>query len=151
LLYSIHGPFAMAGYIRNMAVLLPVMATMVGGAGAMVPHSSAAARLDRASCLRLRGGGNVLSKLQDILPLVQRSGPKIIISGAPASGKGTQCELIVEKFGVVKCALCPRNQTPHAQAETQERAEESAARRPSRVGCEPWFDWFLLCCPTCPG
>jgi hypothetical protein len=100
----------MAGYIRNMAVLLPVMATMVGGAGAMVPHSSAAARLDRASCLRLRGGGNVLSKLQEFrekLPLVQRSGPKIIISGAPASGKGTQCELIVEKFGVVKCALCP--------------------------------------------
>eukprot|EP00961_Rhodomonas_salina_P154541 2081699-Rhodomonas_salina.1 len=25
----------------------------------------------------------------------------IIIAGAPASGKGTQCELIVEKFGVV--------------------------------------------------
>lgn len=27
--------------------------------------------------------------------------PKIIISGAPASGKGTQCEFIVNKFGVV--------------------------------------------------
>ncbi|KAJ1481886.1 adenylate kinase-domain-containing protein [Baffinella frigidus] len=27
--------------------------------------------------------------------------PRIIIAGAPASGKGTQCELIVEKFGVV--------------------------------------------------
>jgi len=27
--------------------------------------------------------------------------PKIIIAGAPASGKGTQCEFIVEKFGVV--------------------------------------------------
>eukprot|EP00961_Rhodomonas_salina_P187958 2536824-Rhodomonas_salina.1 len=26
---------------------------------------------------------------------------QIIIAGAPASGKGTQCELIVEKFGVV--------------------------------------------------
>jgi cytidylate kinase len=26
---------------------------------------------------------------------------KIIISGAPASGKGTQCEIIKEKFGVV--------------------------------------------------
>uniref|UniRef100_A0A7S1E190 Adenylate kinase active site lid domain-containing protein n=1 Tax=Hemiselmis andersenii TaxID=464988 RepID=A0A7S1E190_HEMAN len=26
---------------------------------------------------------------------------RIIIAGAPASGKGTQCELIVEKFGVV--------------------------------------------------
>lgn len=29
------------------------------------------------------------------------AGPNIIISGAPASGKGTQCEFIVEKFGVV--------------------------------------------------
>jgi adenylate kinase len=29
------------------------------------------------------------------------SAPKIIISGAPASGKGTQCEFIVQKFGVV--------------------------------------------------
>jgi adenylate kinase len=26
---------------------------------------------------------------------------RIIISGAPASGKGTQCEIIKEKFGVV--------------------------------------------------
>jgi hypothetical protein len=96
--------------MANIAVLLAVMAMMVGGSGATVLHSGAAARLDRASCLRLRGGGNVLSKLQEFrekLPLVQRSGPKIIISGAPASGKGTQCELIVEKFGVVKCALCP--------------------------------------------
>ena len=25
--------------------------------------------------------------------------PKIIISGGPASGKGTQCELIVDKYG----------------------------------------------------
>ncbi|KAJ1476287.1 adenylate kinase-domain-containing protein, partial [Baffinella frigidus] len=30
------------------------------------------------------------------------AGPKkIIISGAPASGKGTQCEFLVQKFGVV--------------------------------------------------
>ncbi|CAM9554560.1 unnamed protein product, partial [Discosporangium mesarthrocarpum] len=29
------------------------------------------------------------------------SGPRIIISGAPASGKGTQCELIKERYGVV--------------------------------------------------
>ena len=27
--------------------------------------------------------------------------PKIVIAGAPASGKGTQCELIVKRFGVV--------------------------------------------------
>lgn len=29
------------------------------------------------------------------------AGPKVIIAGAPASGKGTQCEFIVEKQGVV--------------------------------------------------
>ena len=27
--------------------------------------------------------------------------PKLIIAGAPASGKGTQCEIIKEKYGVV--------------------------------------------------
>jgi adenylate kinase len=27
--------------------------------------------------------------------------PKLIIASAPASGKGTQCELIKEKYGVV--------------------------------------------------
>lgn len=32
----------------------------------------------------------------------EKEGPiKIIIAGAPASGKGTQCEVIKEKFGVV--------------------------------------------------
>mmetsp|Transcript_21271 Transcript_21271/g.43429 ORF Transcript_21271/g.43429 Transcript_21271/m.43429 type:complete len:290 (+) Transcript_21271:84-953(+) len=30
-----------------------------------------------------------------------RKAPKLIIAGAPASGKGTQCEIIKEKFGVV--------------------------------------------------
>jgi adenylate kinase len=30
-----------------------------------------------------------------------RKSPKLIIAGAPASGKGTQCELIKEKYGVV--------------------------------------------------
>jgi adenylate kinase len=30
-----------------------------------------------------------------------KNGKKVIISGAPASGKGTQCEVIKEKFGVV--------------------------------------------------
>lgn len=30
-----------------------------------------------------------------------QDGIKIIIAGAPASGKGTQCEIIKEKFGVV--------------------------------------------------
>ncbi|CAN0589470.1 unnamed protein product [Ectocarpus sp. 12 AP-2014] len=29
------------------------------------------------------------------------SAPKIIIAGAPASGKGTQCSMIKERYGVV--------------------------------------------------
>lgn len=28
-------------------------------------------------------------------------GPRIIIAGAPASGKGTQCSMIKERYGVV--------------------------------------------------
>ena len=52
-------------------------------------------------CMRLRGGGNVLSDLKARVGLPARAGPKIIISGAPASGKGTQCEFIVNNFGVV--------------------------------------------------
>jgi len=57
--------------------------------------------------LRLRGGGNVFSDLQERVSnfLPRRAGPKIIISGAPASGKGTQCEFIVDKFGVVQHKL----------------------------------------------
>jgi len=42
--------------------------------------------------LRLRGGSS---------STLAMAAPRIIISGAPASGKGTQCEYIVEKFGVV--------------------------------------------------
>jgi len=47
-------------------------------------------QLGRSETLRLRGG----------VP-INMAAPKIIIAGAPASGKGTQCEFIVEKFGVV--------------------------------------------------
>jgi adenylate kinase len=35
------------------------------------------------------------------LEIVEAVPPKIIIAGAPASGKGTQCELLIEKYGVV--------------------------------------------------
>lgn len=44
--------------------------------------------------------------------------PRIIISGAPASGKGTQCELIVQEFGVVHISTgdmlraAVKNETP---------------------------------------
>ncbi|XP_009775736.1 adenylate kinase 5, chloroplastic [Nicotiana tabacum] len=42
------------------------------------------------------------SKNHKIKVICARSEPlKVMISGAPASGKGTQCELIVQKFGLV--------------------------------------------------
>jgi len=43
----------------------------------------------------------VLSKLFGSEEKKPMATPKIIIAGAPASGKGTQCEFIVQKFGVV--------------------------------------------------
>jgi adenylate kinase len=42
---------------------------------------------------------NLWGKTQESCTMSSK--PGIIIAGAPASGKGTQCELIVEKFGVV--------------------------------------------------
>ena len=63
--------------------LLAAAALGAAAGGTMGPHDSGAAALrDCAPCLRLRGGGNVLSKLRDMLPnKPQRSGHKIIISG----------------------------------------------------------------------
>jgi adenylate kinase len=43
----------------------------------------------------------VLARVVATTDLTAQLQPKIIIAGAPASGKGTQCEFIVEKFGVV--------------------------------------------------
>jgi len=45
-------------------------------------------RSPHTACSALAGGSMTVN------------GKKIIISGAPASGKGTQCQLIVEKYGV---------------------------------------------------
>ncbi|KAL0211430.1 hypothetical protein P9112_009728 [Eukaryota sp. TZLM1-RC] len=42
---------------------------------------------------------NPLAYLQDILPHIDV--PRIVLAGGPASGKGTQCEKIVERFNVV--------------------------------------------------
>ena len=42
--------------------------------------------------------GSIKAALDDsLLP----ESPKIVIAGAPASGKGTQCEMISETYGVV--------------------------------------------------
>ncbi|KAK4431821.1 Adenylate kinase, chloroplastic [Sesamum alatum] len=53
---------------------------------------------------RVKQRSNIKSKpVQKGLKIVSsKSEPlKVMISGAPASGKGTQCEMIVQKFGVV--------------------------------------------------
>mmetsp|Transcript_155721 Transcript_155721/g.283200 ORF Transcript_155721/g.283200 Transcript_155721/m.283200 type:complete len:292 (+) Transcript_155721:71-946(+) len=41
------------------------------------------------------------TRLVPVFGLAEGEVPKIIICGAPASGKGTQCELLKEKYGVV--------------------------------------------------
>ena len=51
-----------------------------------------------------KGGISILAAIDDKVPpkpFEGKRGLKLIIAGAPASGKGTQCEIIKEKFGVV--------------------------------------------------
>jgi adenylate kinase len=64
--------------------LLPAIAFHVAPLAPRERHTAAASRL--SPVLALAGGA---------------SSPKIIICGAPASGKGTQCELLKDKYGVV--------------------------------------------------
>merc|ERR1712087_400319 len=41
------------------------------------------------------------SQLRSVVSAAAETGPKVIICGAPASGKGTQCELLKETFNLV--------------------------------------------------
>jgi len=53
---------------------------------------------------RFRGGGAFSSSAEPLTTASTAPGrvvPKIIISGAPASGKGTQCELLKERYGLI--------------------------------------------------
>lgn len=109
----------MAAGILAAVPLLLAMAVIPGIATAS-PGESPVVYTQAGTLLRLRGGEGFLSALSERWaglrqpskapppdPAVSSSsslnaaGPKIIISGAPASGKGTQCEFIVKKFGVV--------------------------------------------------
>lgn len=67
----------------------------------LIPHQ----KPENVRTLHLRGGGIPLNPMKWFqktkMSLKDGRVPKIIISGAPASGKGTQCEFIVKKFGVV--------------------------------------------------
>ncbi|CAM9401443.1 unnamed protein product, partial [Choristocarpus tenellus] len=51
------------------------------------------------SAIRAPGKSRGASSMAGMM--MDASTPRIIISGAPASGKGTQCELIKERYGVV--------------------------------------------------
>ena len=64
-------------------VAKPVIGSTTLAAGAAVAAASAALAIKRAKS----GSGSSKQK-------------RIVIAGAPASGKGTQCELIVKKFGL---------------------------------------------------
>jgi adenylate kinase len=84
------------------------LALLALGTLAAVPQASgdASGANNGATLLRLRGGGflsAITEKCASMLPSSPQvaAGPKVIISGAPASGKGTQCEFIVSRFGVV--------------------------------------------------
>eukprot|EP00961_Rhodomonas_salina_P095748 1287796-Rhodomonas_salina.2 len=64
------------------------------------------------SALRLRGGIALNpTKWFGGGDAEKKAAPKIIIAGAPASGKGTQCEFIVNSFGV-SAASCPCARNP---------------------------------------
>jgi adenylate kinase len=54
-------------------------------------------------CQAIKGTNDKMEIAAEIANFIEngRVPPKVIIAGAPASGKGTQCELIVERFGVV--------------------------------------------------
>lgn len=86
--------------MRNTRSLLSAFFLLFGSASAFLPlrpmwGSTSSPHPDSSSfSLHLRAA---LTQLQ----MSKEDPPKIIISGAPASGKGTQCEIIKEKFGVV--------------------------------------------------
>ena len=70
--------------VKTEPVAKPVIGSTAVAAGAAVAAAAAALAIKRAT------RGSSASKKQK----------RIVIAGAPASGKGTQCELIVKKFGL---------------------------------------------------
>ena len=51
--------------------------------------------------IRKNKRGNNMVAVDDVAEASTKEGLKLIIAGAPASGKGTQCEMIKSKYGVV--------------------------------------------------
>ncbi|CAM9781223.1 unnamed protein product [Ectocarpus sp. 4 AP-2014] len=80
----------------------------LGTASTWVPATRAA-----SSAISARRSGMTMEAAAGSLPA-----PKIIIAGAPASGKGTQCSMIKERYGVVHLSTgdmlraAVKNQTP---------------------------------------
>lgn len=87
-------------------VLLAVLATGISGfAPTALQHPSRASYTASVTTVSPWGGVAMLTennrRLSNTRLFAEKEGVKIIIAGAPASGKGTQCEIIKEKFGVV--------------------------------------------------
>ena len=87
-------------------VLLAVFATSVSAfAPVALQHPTRATTLGVMTVSPWAGvammAENNNNRLSNTRMFAEKEGVKIIIAGAPASGKGTQCEIIKEKFGVV--------------------------------------------------
>lgn len=87
-------------------VLLAVFATSVSAfAPVALQHPTRATTSGVATVSPWAGvammAENNNNRLSNTRMFAEKKGVKIIIAGAPASGKGTQCEIIKEKFGVV--------------------------------------------------
>lgn len=84
----------------------PICTNNPSNLSSSVPISSNSLRLSSSIAysekLTASHSVNLLKKNHKIKVICGRNEPlKVMISGAPASGKGTQCELIVQKFGLV--------------------------------------------------
>ena len=87
-------------------VLLAVFATSVSAfAPVALQHPSRASTTSGVTTVSPWAGVAMTTensnRLSNTRMFAEKEGVKIIIAGAPASGKGTQCEIIKEKFGVV--------------------------------------------------
>ena len=96
-----------------MMMLITIFLALFAGQGAAFQVNRVALRVKQVSLHQ--GSSHVVSRLRNEKPLFHglrmstvatpkapvKSALKIIIAGAPAAGKGTQCEVIKSEFGVV--------------------------------------------------
>ncbi|XP_066350742.1 adenylate kinase, chloroplastic isoform X2 [Miscanthus floridulus] len=97
----------MASSMAAAAAAACATATALSPSTATVQRPYAQGRLvfpaapSRSHSLRLRAAGRRSPRATKVVVAALADPLKVMISGAPASGKGTQCELIKTKFGLV--------------------------------------------------